>query len=212
MKILLIGLLMPVMAWGDDVELAEKISRHQTGTRDLSLEQDELAADVQQLTIEQTDPKTIGLFQEVEKAMDDAYSLLWDHETGGETIAAETDVIEKIFEAAKQRQQSKGQNPDKKDGENGDGSCSGSAMMDMLERMMGRKPGQQSGKRQAGNNAGQGGSGDSDAANTDITGTAEGKIEERTVPKGAGLAGRSLPAELQEALKAYNQQVGEISR
>lgn len=206
MKLLLPLLLAPAMALADDPELAKKISRHQEGSRTLSDEQDELAADVQQLTIEQTSPKVIELFEAVEDAMDEASELLYEHDTSGPTIAAETDVIEKIFEAAKEKQQQGQGEP-----QDGEGQSPGSAMLEMMERMLGREPGQKPGEK-PGDQAGQGNGGDSQAPNEGIGGTAGGKVEERTVPKGAGTAGKSLPREYLDALKAYNQGAEELSR
>ena len=170
-------LLAPAIAWSaDDPELAEKISRHQTGSVKLSDRQDELAADVQQLTIEQTQPKVIELFREVEEAMDEASERLYEHQTDGVTIAAQTDVIEKIYEAAKERQKQC----------SGGGDSAGGAMMDMLERMMGKQPGGQEGKGQKpGDQGGEGMTGDSDTGSKDIEGANEGRAVEGRGPRGA---------------------------
>lgn len=202
MNKLLLFLLTPLVAWSaDDPELAEKISRHQTGSRDLSDRQDELAADVQQLTIEQTHPKVIELFREVEEAMDEASERLYEHETDGVTIAAQTEVIEKIYEAAKERQKQSGGSP----------SQGGGAMMDMLERMMGKEPGSQPGQGEGpGDQGGEGMTGESDTGNSDVDGANDGRVVERRVPKGAGKAGKGLPAEFGDALKAYNRGAGRL--
>lgn len=204
MKALIPIFLFPLIALADDAELAEKISKFQTGARDLSDKQDELAADVQQLTIEQTVPQVIELFREVEDAMDEASERLYEHETGGETIAAETDVIEKIFEAAKEKQ--------KQSGSGKPGEQPGSAMLDMMERMMGREPGGQKPGEKPGDQAGQGSTGDSNSENTNKGGNADGKVEERRVPKGSGTAGKSVPPEFQDALRAYNRAAEKLSR
>ncbi|GAA5483422.1 hypothetical protein [Haloferula sargassicola] len=193
--------LCPLLARAEEASpdaYAEAKQRHQESSRRLSDSQDELAADVQQLTIEQTDGEVIKLFNEVEEAMDEASERLWEHETGGETIAAQTEVIEKIYQAAKKRQQQK---------QSGDGSGQGSAMMDMLERQLGLKPGgqpQQNGEAsQQGD--GEGMTGDTDLANGETGGPMSGASARRRVPKGAGVAGKSLPAEFNDALKAYNR-------
>jgi hypothetical protein len=179
----------------DDAALAEKIGHHQHRSTQLSHRQDELAADVQQLTIEQTQPKVIELFREVEHAMDDASIQLYDHQTGGPTLAAQTDVIEKIYEAAKQRQQSSSSS----------GKPQSGAMMEMLERMMGKTPGQGQGEGPPGEQSGDGSTGDSNTANETSDGEVAGKVEERRVPKKAGNAGQALPREFQEALRGYNR-------
>jgi hypothetical protein len=178
----------------DDATVAEKTERHQSGSTRLSDDQDQLAADVQQLTIEQTSDEVISLFREVENAMDEASERLLEHDTGGETIAAETEVIEKIHAAAKARQQQSGQGQ-------------GGAMMDMLERMMGKQPGEGEPKepKGEGEQAGQGQTGESDSANEENSGNDGRFVEERRVPKGSGVAGRSLPPEFNDALKAFNQ-------
>jgi len=177
----------------------EQLRFHREGSTKLADEQDELSADVQQLVIEQTIPKVIELLGEVEQIMDEATDYLLEAETGGKTIAAQTEIIEKIHAAAKQRQS-----------ESGSGE-SGSAMMDMMERMMGKQPGEgkapgQEGD-QPGDQAGQGGTGESDSANEASGGDTAGTVETRTVPKASGTAGRGVPDEFRSALDAYNRGV-----
>ena len=87
----------------------------------------------------------------------------------------------------------------------------GGAMMDMMERMMGKSPeGDQQGKGKGkGDKASDTGSnglnGLSDEANTLTDGKAGGKSEIRRVPKASGSAGRVLPEEFRKALDAYNR-------
>lgn len=208
MKTILPLLLLPALALGadDDADLAELISRHQTGARELSDHQDELAADVQQLVIEQTEPTVIELFRSVEDAMDEASERLYEHDTTGVTIAAETDVIEKIYQAAKERQKC-----------SGEGSGQGSAMLDMMQRMMGiepdpsKKPGPGKGQDGTGEKGGEGQTGDSDSANQASKG-AGGASEERRVPKGSGVAGKSIPLEFRDALDAYNRSAEKLAQ
>ncbi len=171
------------------------IERHAAGSVKLADEQDELSADVQQLVIEQTIPQVIELLSEVEGIMDETTDYLAERSTGGETLAAQTEIIEKIHAAAKAKQQKGGQ------GE------AGSAMMDMMERMMGKKDGEGDGKKseKPGDKPGQGQNGESDEENATGGGITGGNIEERTVPKAAGKAGKSLPPEFQKALEAYNR-------
>lgn len=85
--------------------IAEALQQHGEKSQALAIEQDELSADVQDLIDEQTDAEVIGLLREIEVVMADATDLLEQKNTGGETIATETEVIEKIFEAAKKKQQ-----------------------------------------------------------------------------------------------------------
>ncbi|MDB6080302.1 MAG: hypothetical protein JWO82_4049 [Akkermansiaceae bacterium] len=215
MKALLTLVFLPVLAMAADpaatvmqqqqkeADLAAKISEHQTASKELSDKQDDLAADVQQLTIEQTSEEVAKMLKEVENAMDDASERLLDHDTGNDTIAAQTDVIEKIHDAAKKRQQ-----------QSGKGDASG-AMMDMMERMMGKEPGEKPGEQKGkpGDTGGQGQTGDSDSANTPDHGPVTGgKEEQRRVPKASGTAGHTLPQEFQGALDAYNRAAGKISK
>ena len=65
-------------------------------------------------------PKVIELLNEVEKIMDEATDQLAAADTGGGTLAAQTEIIEKIHAAAKEKQKQPG------------GGQSGSAMMDMM--------------------------------------------------------------------------------
>jgi hypothetical protein len=180
----------------------ERIAMHEEASQAVADEQDELSADVQQLVIEQTNPKVIELLAEVEDIMDEATERLIESDTGGETLAAQTEIIEKIHAAAKERQSS------------GQGK-SGGAMMDMMERMVegksdgGKKPGK--GKEGEGEGDGEGESGGkgqtglSDAANEAVGGGGDGKSEERRVPKAAGAAGSEMPEEFRKAFDAYNR-------
>jgi len=81
------------------------------------------------------------------------------------------------------------------------------AMLQMMERMLG-KDGQGQGKepgQKNGDQAGQGGTGDTNQENENITGDPNDATQKRTVPKTAGSTGQNLPAEFQKALEAYNQ-------
>jgi ribosomal protein L17 len=179
-------------------DTAQKIADHQTGSKKTAASQDSLAADVQQLKIEQTDPKVIELLDSVETMIDEACENLLEFNTGGETIAAQTEVIEKIFEAAKKKQ-SKGE------------SQGAQGMMEMMKRMMGEgaegdekkgdKPGEKPGQK-----PGEGITGESDSANTANGGPGAGqKSTERRVPKASGDPGQAFPEEYRKALDAYNR-------
>ena len=173
------------------------LTEHREGAGKVANQQDELAADVQQLTIEQTVPQVIALLDEVGKIMDEATDKLADSDTSGGTIAAQTEIIEKIHAAAKEKQKQQGSGQ------------SGSAMMDMMERMMGKKPeGDQPGKGKDGkpsDGGGDGVNGRSDAASGGINGLTNGKSEVRRIPKTSGSAGHVLPEEFRSALDAYNR-------
>ena len=85
------------------------------------------------------------------------------------------------------------------------------AMLEMMQRMMGQGQGEGQGEGQGqgegegeGEQGGDGQTGDSDAANSNVGGANEGNKEERRVPKSSGTAGTSLPEEFRKALDAYN--------
>ncbi len=180
----------------------EATNKHREGSEKVAVEQDELSADVHQLVLEQTIQPVIDLLAEVQDIMAEATDLLLEPDTGGRTLAAQTEVIEKIHEAAKERQKQSG----------GSGEAGG-AMMDMLERMMGDQPGEGQGEGEGegegdgegGESGGQGQTGDSDSANTNEGGSSTEFTEERRVPKASGTAGRALPPEFRQALEAYNR-------
>ena len=180
-------------------EMESKLEKHSIGSEKLADEQDELSADVQQLVMEQTVRQVIELLSEVEGIMDETTDYLAELETGGVTLAAQTEIIEKIHQAAKAKQQ-----------QSGSGEASG-AMMEMMEMMMGKQPGSAPGEGKegrgegAGEKGGEGQTGESDAENSGIGGALGENGEERRVPKASGRAGKGLPEEFQEALDAYNR-------
>ena len=196
-------LLLPLSSVMAEEKAREQLDLHRDSSSKLADDQDELSADVQQLVIEQTVPKVIELLSEVEEIMDEATDLLAGADTGGETIAAQTEIIEKIHAAAKERQSQSGS------GE------SGSAMMDMMERMMGKTPeGEGEGKggdkgEKPGDQAGEGSTGLSDSANETTGGEGDGKATVRRVPKASGKAGLEIPQEFNKACDAYNRGVEE---
>lgn len=188
-------LLIPGIVRADEKPQDTALAKHHEGSTKVADQQDELAADVQQLTIEQTVPQVIGLLNQVKEIMDEATDKLAEYDTGGATLAAETEVIEKIHAAAKEKQKQQGSGQ------------SGSAMMDMMERMMGKKPdGDGKGKNgKPSDQGGQGVSGLSDEANGATEGQSSEKSEARRVPKAGGSAGHALPEEFRKALDAYNR-------
>jgi len=181
----------------DEPASQENRAKHQQGSASVADEQDELSADVQQLVVEQTIPKVIELLTEVEEIMDEATDRLAEADTGGDTIAAQTEIIEKIHAAAKEKQGS------------GGGGKPGGAMMDMMERMMGKNPeGEQPQKGQgdqASDKGGGGLSGESGTANEAAGGAAGGKSEARRVPKATGSGSVEIPEEFRKAFDAYNR-------
>ena len=77
-------------------------------------------------------------------------------------------------------------------------------MLDMMGQMMGKKQSENSDQKSE--KGGEGSTGDSDAANTENGGNANGqKDAERRVPRAAGKSGSKLPSEFQKALDGYNK-------
>lgn len=173
---------------------------HRSGAQQLAERQDQLTADVQQLKIEQTEPKVIELLDDVETVMNEAIDQLEQHDTGGKTIATQTEVIEKIFNAAKQRQQQ---------GDSQDNNKGAQGMMEMMKRMMGenaeadekKKDGKPTGDAQAGTGA----SGESSSASTPSSGGSSTATEERRVPKASSNSHEDFPEEFRTLLDGYNR-------
>ena len=82
---------------------AKAMEKHRQGAEKLSEDQDELAADVQRFIDGQANEKIIKLLEETEELMGEATDNLEDARTDGETLAIETEIIEKIYEAAKEK-------------------------------------------------------------------------------------------------------------
>lgn len=173
---------------------AEATAKHNKGTETLADDQDSISADVQELLDEQTNAKVIELLSQVETLMAETINRLDEQNTSGETIAIQTEIIEKIYEAAKKKNEASGSKPNSE------------AMLEMMQQMMGKgdKPGDKPGKK-PGEKPGQGQTAESDAANNATGGPSKGKTTERRVPKSAGRSGAGLPPEFQKALDAYRK-------
>jgi len=187
-------------------KMADAEKKHAASAKKLSLEQDDLSADVQDLLDEQTNPEVVKLLAEIEVVMGEATDRLEQTHTDGTTIAVETEVIEKIFEAAKKKKQKSGSGKDSKK--------SMGSMLEMMQNMMeggkdvGKKPGK--GKKPGegeGEGEGPGGGGTGSGNGSGQTGSPDNTAEnsQRRVPKNSGNAGGSLPREFQKAMDAYNK-------
>lgn len=182
-------------------ELATRVTESSEALAEV---QDELSADVMELVESQTVPQVIELLEEVEKIMAEVTDDLLEAKTGGPTLAAQTEILEKILAAAKKKQQSSGESsPESKE--------SMGAMMDMMERMTGKEPGDQKGppkdggKNPSDKGDGGGSTGDSDSANGQNAGSTSEATEERVIPKGSAPSGTGLPNEFRKLLDAYNR-------
>ncbi|MGJ8723848.1 MAG: hypothetical protein ACSHYB_04765 [Roseibacillus sp.] len=204
-------LVTPALAQVKDTEVS-KLSSKDAATQILESSealaeaQDELSADVMELVESQTVPDVIKLLEEVEQIMAEVTDDLIEGETGGPTMAAQTEIIEKILAAAKKKQQSSEEESEQSE----ESKESMGAMLDMMERMMGKEPGEQKGPPQEGgeepSDQGDGGgvTGDSDTQNGQVQGKMDEDSNERVIPKGSAPAGRSLPNEFRKLLDAYN--------
>ena len=180
-------------------ETPEQILKsHTEGSKEVAREQDELSADVQELIQGETNAKVIDFLAEAEELMAQATDRLEELDTSGATIAIETEVIEKIAAAAKQKQQS------------GEGEGKSGALMEMMQQMMGQgskgeQPGKQPGKGPGGQSGGEGQEADSATGNQTNREKSTGKTESRRLPKKSGSAGTALPPEFNKALDAFNK-------
>ena len=86
-----------------EAEVMQQVAGLKSRSQTLSKTQDELAADVQELIEDQTNDKVIKLLEEVEALMANVTDNLDSNDTGNETIFHENKIIEKIFEAAKEK-------------------------------------------------------------------------------------------------------------
>lgn len=159
-------------------------------------EQDELQADAQDLAAGQTNQKIIEFIEECQNAMNDAIDNLEKFDTGKGTIAAQTEVIEKIYKAAEQKANGK----------------SGSGMQGMLQMMQGMMGNSQSDtktdkKGKSGQKEGQGGEGKSSSPSSSVKGNESDKKEPRRLAKTAGEAGLTYPDEFAKAMNAYNKSI-----
>ncbi len=171
---------------------------HRRGAEELAAHQDHLTADVQQLKIEQTEPEVIELLDGVETVMNEVIDHLEQRNTGGATIATQTEVIEKIFNAAKQHH-SQGQGENK----------GAQGMMEMMKRMMGENAEADEKKRSSGEPSGpqpgNGNNGASASASTPSTANGSSAVEERRVPKASGSNSEDFPEEFRALLDGYNR-------
>jgi len=163
--------------------------------------QDELTADVQELVELQTEGKVIDKLEEMESSMVQATLMLLEQKTGAQTIAIQTDIIEKAYEAAQEKSKAS-------QGENGKPSDTNKAMMDMMEKMLGKpkesdkgKPGKASGAQKG---SGKPQEGEAGAAQDHELKAGPSAAPRRQVPSVSAYPGHLLPDEFSSLLDAYN--------
>jgi len=88
-----------------EAEKAKALDTHRDGAEKAAIDQDKQAANVSELIDEQTNQTVIELLNQVESLMGETTDRLEEGNTGGDTIAIQTEIIEKIYEAAKEKSQ-----------------------------------------------------------------------------------------------------------
>jgi hypothetical protein len=151
-------------------------------------EQDELHTRLAELEKKVPIPQLVMLMMQARGAMKDAEALLRKPDTGRDTVAAETEVIELLSGVMSQMAQQAG------------GGGGGAGMMAMLMQMMGLGAGQTPGGSMAGGTTGR--------LNIPGGGPSKGeKGEERGGPKDAGRVLEQVPPEFRDAVEAYFRKV-----
>lgn len=192
----------------------EYSAKHKETASKLAGQQDELQADTSDLIMGETNENVVELLKKCRHAMNDAVDLLEVYNTGGQTLAAQSDVIELIYQAANAKMTGAGGQP----------KPGGQALMDMLRQLLGMDSDSQSAEQQngegegegegqngaqkgKGNNPGHGADGKSNMASTQEKGVSNPDMaaETRSVPKSTGMSADDIPSEFRKALDAYNK-------
>lgn len=189
----------------------EYSAKHKETASKLAVQQDELQADTSDLILGETNEEVVELLKKCRHAMNDAVDLLEVYNTGGQTLAAQSDVIELIYQAAKA----------KMTGADGQPKPGGRALMDMLRQLLGMdhdaqsaeqqeggdEKGQEGSQKGSGNNSGRGTNGKSNMASSQDKGVSnpDTAVETRSVPKSTGMSADDMPSEFRKALDAYNK-------
>lgn len=188
--------------------------KHKETASKLAGQQDELQADTSDLIMGETNEEVVDLLKKCRHAMNDAVDLLEVYNTGGQTLAAQSDVIELIYQTAKAKMTGAGGQP----------KPGGQALMDMLRQLLGMDGDSQPAEQQEGegegegegqsgfqkgkgNKPGEGADGKSNMASTQEKGVSNPDMaaETRSVPKSTGMSADDMPSEFRQALDAYNK-------
>lgn len=212
LQAMLLALSLPCAAAAESAP--EYSPKHKETASKLAGQQDELQADTSDLIMGETNEEVVELLKKCRHAMNDAVDLLEIYNTGGQTLAAQSDVIELIYQAAKAKMSDSGGTP----------KPGGQALMDMLRQLLGMDSDSQSAEQQEGSgegegkgeggsqkgkgsNPGQGADGKSNMASTQDKGVSNPDMatETRSVPKSTGMSADDMPSEFRKALDAYNK-------
>ena len=115
----------------------EYSAKHKETASKLAVQQDELQADTSDLILGETNEEVVELLKKCRHAMNDAVDLLEVYNTGGQTLAAQSDVIELIYQAAKA----------KMTGADGQPKPGGRALMDMTPSPQNCRKGMKKGRK-----------------------------------------------------------------
>jgi hypothetical protein len=209
---MILALSLPCAATADSAP--EYSAKHKETAAKLAGQQDELQADTSDLIMGETNEEVVELLKKCRHAMNDAVDLLEIYNTGGQTLAAQSEVIELIYQAAKAKMTNAGGEP----------KPGGQALMDMLRQLLGmdsdsqameqqegdgegQGKGENGSQKGKGNNPGHGADGKSNMASTQEKGVSNPDMatETRSVPKSTGMSADDMPAEFRKALDAYNK-------
>lgn len=209
---MILALSLPCAAAPDSAP--EYSAKHKETAAKLAGQQDELQADTSDLIMGETNEEVVELLKKCRHAMNDAVDLLEIYNTGGQTLAAQSEVIELIYQAAKAKMTNAGGEP----------KPGGQALMDMLRQLLGmdsdsqameqqegdgegQGKGENGSQKGKGNNPGHGADGKSNMASTQEKGISNPDMatETRSVPKSTGMSADDMPAEFRKALDAYNK-------
>lgn len=209
---MILALSLPCAAAPDSAP--EYSAKHKETAAKLAGQQDELQADTSDLIMGETNEEVVELLKKCRHAMNDAVDLLEIYNTGGQTLAAQSEVIELIYQAAKAKMTNAGGEP----------KPGGQALMDMLRQLLGmdsdsqameqqegdgegQGKGENGSQKGKGNNPGHGANGKSNMASTQEKGVSNPDMatETRSVPKSTGMSADDMPAEFRKALDAYNK-------
>lgn len=209
---MILALSLPCAAAPDSAP--EYSAKHKETAAKLAGQQDELQADTSDLIMGETNEEVVELLKKCRHAMNDAVDLLEIYNTGGQTLAAQSEVIELIYQAAKAKMTNAGGEP----------KPGGQALMDMLRQLLGmdsdsqameqqegdgegQGKGENGSQKGKGNNPGHGADGKSNMASTQEKGVSNPDMatETRSVPKSTGMSADDMPTEFRKALDAYNK-------
>lgn len=166
-----------------------------SGVQETTDQQDELSADLQELIQQETNQKVIEFLSQAEELMSQSTDLLESQTTGQSSIVINNEVIERLYNAAKQKSQSPGQSKEQND-----------ALMQMMQRMMEEA----FDDKEAQGNAQQS-SGDGEGANGSSTQTLGNATSENTkqrrISRKSGTILKNIPREFQEIIESYNREI-----